>query len=53
MTMNAKPRHARFFPVLFGLIGVLFLGILLFVYRKANQADPVMLDEQGRVQAQQ
>lgn len=49
--MTAKPRSARFFPMLFGLIGLIFIGILLFVYRVSSRANPVMLDEQGRVQA--
>lgn len=50
--MEAKPRNSRFFPIFFGLVGVLFVAILAFVYRKASQANPVMLDESGHVQAQ-
>jgi hypothetical protein len=47
--MVATRKGGAFFPVFFGMIGVLFIGILLFVYRKTVQAHPVMLDEKGRV----
>jgi hypothetical protein len=46
--MSAKKQGAEFFPVMFGLISLLFIGILIYVYRGARQANPVMLDEQGR-----
>jgi hypothetical protein len=38
------------YKVLFGLMSLLFLGILLFVFVAVKQAAPVMLDEQGRRQ---
>ncbi|MCE1227880.1 MAG: hypothetical protein LWX11_00065 [Firmicutes bacterium] len=41
-------RSPYFFPVLFALISVLFLGILVTVYRLSVKANPVMLDDQGR-----
>jgi hypothetical protein len=46
--MSDKRKGAAFFPVLFGLISLLFIVILLFAWRLSRQADPVMLDEQGR-----
>jgi len=46
--MTTKKQGAAFFPVLFGLISLVFIGILIYVYRSARQANPVMLDEQGR-----
>jgi hypothetical protein len=46
--MTDKKKGAAFFPVLFGLISLLFITILLFAYRLSRQANPVMLDEQGR-----
>jgi hypothetical protein len=49
MSMAAQKRNGTFFPVFFGLIGVVFLGILLFVYRKVEQNRPVMLDEKGQI----
>ena len=47
--MTANRRGSTFFPVFFGLISALFLGILLFVYHKVDQAHPVMLDEKGQI----
>lgn len=45
----ADPRRAAaFFPVLFGLIGVLFIAILVVVFHFSQKANPVMLDDQGR-----
>ncbi len=46
--MTHEKKGAAFFPVLFGLISLLFIGILIYAYRGARQANPVMLDEQGR-----
>ena len=46
--MTIEKRGAAFFPVLFGLISLLFLGILIYAYRGARQANPVMLDEHGQ-----
>jgi hypothetical protein len=46
--MSAGKPGGAFFPVFFGMVGALFLGILLFVYRKVEQNRPVLLDERGR-----
>lgn len=46
--MDTPRKRPLFFPVLFGLIGLLFLGILVVVWRVSEKANPVMLDEQGR-----
>jgi hypothetical protein len=46
--MNETKKGAAHFPILFGLISLLFLVIMVFVYRASRQANPVMLDEQGR-----
>lgn len=37
--------------LLFALIGLLFVGILAVVYRITQKANPIMLDDHGRVQA--
>ena len=34
--------------IVFGLISVLFIGILIFTYVVTRRANPVMLDERGR-----
>ena len=47
--MAAAKKGGAFFPVFFGMIGMLFIGILLFVYRKVDQNRPVLLDEHGRI----
>ncbi|MBI1752926.1 MAG: hypothetical protein HY014_01780 [Acidobacteria bacterium] len=39
--------------VMFGLIGLLFIGILAVAYRISRRANPVMLDDQGRPQQTQ
>lgn len=46
--MVEQKKGAAFFPVMFGLISLLFIVILLVVYRISRQVNPVMLDEQGR-----
>lgn len=38
-----------FFPAFLGFVMLLFIGILIYVYKEAKQANPVMLDEQGNV----
>jgi len=47
--MAANRKGWAFFPVFFWTIGVMFVGILLFVYHKVDQAHPVMLDEKGQI----
>jgi hypothetical protein len=34
--------------IVFGLIGALFIGILILTYVATRLANPVMLDERGR-----
>ena len=46
--MSEQKKGAAFFPVLFGLISLLFIVILAFAYKFAKQANPVMLDEHGK-----
>lgn len=37
--------------LLFAAIGLIFIGILVTVYKISQKANPVMLDDRGRVQA--
>jgi hypothetical protein len=46
--MAAAKKGGAFFPVFFGMVGILFIGILLFVYRAVAHNRPVLLDEHGR-----
>ncbi|MCE1204659.1 MAG: hypothetical protein LWW79_08650 [Holophagaceae bacterium] len=48
--MTDHKRGGGFYLTLFGLIGLLFVGILIATYQIAKKANPVMLDEQGRPQ---
>ena len=36
--------------VMFGIIGLLFIAILIVAYSFTRKANPVMLDDQGRPQ---
>ena len=48
-----QPRKSSsFFPVFFGLIMLLFCGILVFAYYSSKRANPIMLDEQGHIKAE-
>ncbi|MDX2152356.1 MAG: hypothetical protein SFV54_16580 [Bryobacteraceae bacterium] len=38
-----------FFPLFFGLIMALFLGIMIYTWHEAKAANPVILDERGHV----
>ena len=42
-----KPRGV-FLIYFLGMVMVLFIGILIYVYVQAKKATPVMLDERGR-----
>lgn len=42
----SKPR--TFFPWFLGGVMLLFIGIMIYVYQGAKEANPVMLDEHGR-----
>jgi F0F1-type ATP synthase assembly protein I len=39
--------------MVFGLIGLLFIGIMVVVFQISRKANPVMLDDQGRPQPTQ
>lgn len=45
--MNKQPRS--WFPHWLGFIFVLFIGILVYVYVEARKANPVILDETGKI----
>jgi hypothetical protein len=51
MTVEKNKPGGAFFPVLFALISLMFIGIMLYAYHGAREANPVMLDEQGHVRA--
>ena len=45
----SNPKHASFFPVFLGLVMALFIGLLIYTWRGAEAANPVILDERGNV----
>ncbi len=45
-------RKTSFFPVFLGFVMLLFIGILIYAYNGAKQANPVMLDEKGQIRQQ-
>ena len=47
MSTTESRKGVAFFPVFLGLIMVLFIGIMIYVYRGATEANPVILDEHG------
>ena len=47
MTTN-KQRGGALYQAILGGIVLLFIGIMVYVYHGAKQANPIMLDEQGR-----
>lgn len=46
--MTPKPKGAAAFPLFFLAVGLLFVGILVYVYLGARKANPQLLDEKGR-----
>jgi hypothetical protein len=46
---DRKPASPFFFPMFFGAIMLLFCGILVMSYVESKKANPIMLDEQGRI----
>ncbi len=48
--MEDKKTGGAFYKILFGLVFMLFIGILLFAYLVVRKANPVLLDEQGHSQ---
>lgn len=51
--MNEPKRGGGPFLLMFGLIGVLFISILVALYHFTKKANPIMLDDQGRPQQTQ
>jgi hypothetical protein len=45
---QSKKRGGALYQVILGGIVVLFVCIMVYVYHGARQANPIMLDEQGR-----
>jgi len=48
--MTDHKRGGGFYLTVFGLIGLLFIGIMVVVFQISRKANPVMLDDQGRPQ---
>jgi len=46
--VDAK-KGGRPYLIFFGMICLVFIGLLLFVYNTTRKSPPVMLDTQGRV----
>ena len=49
--MDDKNKVGRRYLIFFGTVCILFIGILIFAYRLTKRANPVMLDEHGKVLA--
>ena len=45
----SRSNSTSFFPVFLGAIVVLFIGIMIYTWREAKAANPVILDERGNV----
>jgi len=48
--MTDHKRGGGFYLAVFGLIGLLFIGIMVVVFQISQKVNPVMLDDQGRPQ---
>jgi hypothetical protein len=48
--MAEHKKGGRPYLVMFGIIGLLFISILIVAYRLTRIANPVMLDDQGKPQ---
>ncbi|NWJ41954.1 MAG: hypothetical protein HXX12_13410 [Geothrix sp.] len=48
--MTEPKKGGGSYLVMFGLISLLFITILVVAYRITRQANPIMLDDQGRPQ---
>jgi hypothetical protein len=47
--MSAEPKtKSILFPVFLGAVTLLFIGLLVYTWVGAEQANPVILDEKGR-----
>lgn len=51
--MTAPRKGGGPYLVMFGLIGLLFITILVVAFRISRKANPVMLDDQGKPQQTQ
>jgi hypothetical protein len=49
--MVTYKKRGGFYPIFLGLIFLLFIGILVYVWYGAKQAAPVILDEKGQVRS--
>lgn len=47
--MEDKNKVGRRYLIFFGLVCALFIGILAVTYRLTKRANPIMLDEHGKV----
>ncbi len=51
--MTSEPKTRSPFPLFFLGVGLLFVGIMVYVYLGSRKANPEMLNEKGeRIQAQ-
>jgi hypothetical protein len=48
--MSEHKKGGSPYLAMFGIIGLLFITILIVAYRYSRKANPVMLDDQGRPQ---
>jgi len=46
--MSQSPKPKSWFPYFLGGIFAVFIGLMVYVWHGASQANPIMLDEQGR-----
>jgi len=49
--MDDKRKAGRPYLIFFASVCVLFIGLLIFVYRVTCKVNPVMLDEHGKTVA--
>lgn len=49
--MDHRNQGGGRYLIFFGMVCALFIGILVFAYRLTKRANPVMLDEHGKVEA--
>lgn len=47
--MDERAKVGRTYLMFFGAVCILFIGILVFTYRLTRRANPVMLDDHGKV----
>jgi hypothetical protein len=49
--MSNPKKSGAFYQIFFGLIFLLFIGLLLYVWHGTRQANPVILDEKGQARS--